>query len=640
MENYQKRTAYCGLIDEKHLNNHVVVKGWVNKFRNLGSLLFIDLRDRAGIVQIIIEEINQQELFNHVAKNIGNEYVLEVHGTVRTRSKINPDIPTGKVEIVATLVNILNAAKPLPIEFDDPNVHESHRLTHRVIDLRSKKMQKNLILRHKVTQSIRHFLDKNEFIDIETPFLTATSPGGARDFLVPSRTNKGSCYALPQSPQIFKQLLMVAGFDRYYQIVRCFRDEELRADRQPEFTQVDIETSFLSNEEIMQIAEGMIRHLFHEVLHITVDRMITMSYQDAMHDYGVDKPDLRNPLKFIDLLYQSSDHAVYHSIYDQDVNKSNFWQSIPAFHDAYLDQNLDQSVIDYGSRIVALCLRKKQIESSGIELSRKKIDSYIEFVQVYGMKKLAYIKILDIHASQVDEIISSSLAKLLNLQEVRLILELTQAKNGDFLFIGAEKADTINKAMGALRIKLGVDFGITDNHAWRFLWVTDFPLFELSDKSFIATTSYQEKCFNACHHPFTSPSDDTVAYLATNPKRCYAKAYDMVLNGVEIGGGSIRIYDSSIQANVFNVLGMNEEEIKAKFGYLLENLQYGTPPHGGIAFGLDRIVAMICEVACIRDVIAFPKTATGQCLLTKSPSIPSKHQLDELGIVMHATTKN
>lgn len=579
------RTNYCGLINDLYLDQKVNIKGWVHKRRDLGGLIFIDLRDRSGLLQIVVEPDSK---FFAIANEIRHEYVIEVNGLVRTRPNPNKELANGNVEVVAISIKILNTSNPIPILIDDANTSEMNRLSHRIIDLRSQKMQHNIMLRHKLSMDIRNFLDENNFIDIETPFLTLSTPGGARDFLVPSRIYKGQFYALPQSPQLFKQLLMVSGFDRYYQIVRCFRDEELRADRQPEFTQIDIETSFLSDVEVQEIAEKMIVRAFKNILNVDLGLFPQMTYAEAMHSYGSDKPDLRIPLKFVDLT--------------NDLKSSSF----KVFNNA---ANMDNG------RIVALKL------PDTVQLSRKEIDTYTEFITIYNARGLAYIKVNDLSLAN-NEGLQSPIIKFLSAEEIKVILEKTAAKNGETILFGADTAKVVNEAMGALRLKIGQEKNLY-THKWAPLWVTDFPLFEYDEES---------KHYMACHHPFTSPKNGHEDMLTTNPAKCIARAYDMVLNGSEIGGGSVRIYRSDIQAKVFKAMGISDDEAKAKFGFLLDNLQFGAPPHAGIAFGLDRISAIMCGADSIRDVIAFPKTTKGQCLLTNAPSTVSNEQLAELGI--------
>lgn len=581
-----QRSNYCGLITNHYLNQTVTVKGWVNKRRDLGGLIFIDLRDREGLVQIVAEP--DSACFSN-ANELKHEYVVEITGVVRARPNPNPELKTGTIEIVAQEITILNQAKTTPILVDDNSVSEVNRLTHRIIDLRSQKMQNNIKLRAKLTQAIRRFYDANGFLDIETPYLTLSTPGGARDFLVPSRMNKGKFYALPQSPQVFKQLFMVSGFDRYYQIVRCFRDEELRADRQPEFTQVDIETSFLNEQEIRDINENMIRQVFKEVLDVDLPPLPVMTYADAMYYYGVDKPDLRlEEFKFVDLTEQLKNSGF--KVFNDAANRGD-------------------------GRIVALKL------PNTVTLSRKEIDELTQFVSKYGAKGLAYIKVNDISKPN-EEGLQSPIVKFLAQDDITAILAATNAQNGEILLFGADKAKVVNEAMGALRLKLGHEKGLAKGE-WKPLWVVDFPMFEYDEG--------QDKYMPA-HHAFTAPKDEHVDMLTTAPEKCLAKAYDMVLNGWEIGGGSVRIHNAAVQAKVFKAMDLTEEEARLKFGYLLDNLQFGAPPHGGIAFGLDRVATLMCKADSIRDVIALPKTTTGQCLLTNAPNFVEQQQLVELGI--------
>lgn len=581
-----QRSNYCGLITNHYLNQTVTVKGWVNKRRDLGGLIFIDLRDREGLVQIVAEP--DSACFSN-ANELKHEYVVEITGIVRARPNPNHELKTGTIEIVAQEITILNQAKTTPILVDDNSVSEVNRLTHRIIDLRSQKMQNNIKLRAKLTQAIRRFYDANGFLDIETPYLTLSTPGGARDFLVPSRMNKGKFYALPQSPQVFKQLFMVSGFDRYYQIVRCFRDEELRADRQPEFTQVDIETSFLNEQEIRDINENMIRQVFKEVLDVDLPPLPVMTHADAMYYYGVDKPDLRlEEFKFVDLTEQLKNSGF--KVFNDAANRGD-------------------------GRIVALKL------PNTVTLSRKEIDELTQFVSKYGAKGLAYIKVNDTSKPN-EEGLQSPIVKFLAADEINTILATTNAQNGEILLFGADKAKVVNEAMGALRLKLGHEKGLAKGE-WKPLWVVDFPMFEYDEG--------QDKYMPA-HHAFTAPKDEHVDMLTTAPEKCLAKAYDMVLNGWEIGGGSVRIHNAAVQAKVFKAMDLTEEEARLKFGYLLDNLQFGAPPHGGIAFGLDRVATLMCKADSIRDVIALPKTTTGQCLLTNAPNFVEQQQLAELGI--------
>ena len=581
-----QRTDYCGNITETFIDKIVTIKGWVHKRRDLGGLIFIDLRDRAGLVQVVIEP--ESACFD-IANQIKTEFVIEVNGLVRKRPNPNKEIKTGGIEIVGQSIIILNTAVQTPILVDEDGISELNRLTHRIIDLRSQKMQHNIILRSKLSREIRRYLDDSGFLDIETPFLTRSTPEGARDFLVPSRVHKGEFYALPQSPQLFKQLLMVAGFDKYYQIVRCFRDEDLRADRQPEFTQVDIETSFLTELEIRNMAEGLLRQAFKNVLNVELPEFPVMTYQDAMYYYGSDKPDLRlENFKFIDFTKEFKDCG------------------FKVFNDAANNQ---------GGRIVGLKL------PATATLSRKELDELTKFVGIYGAKGLPYIKANDITQFNTDGF-QSPIVKFLSETELSIITSKANLQNGEIILFGADKAKIVNEAMGALRLKLGHEKSLAEGE-WKPMWVIDFPMFEYDEEA---------DRYVACHHPFTSPKDEHIDKLTTNPAECLAKAYDIVLNGWELGGGSIRIYQSDIQSKVFDALKISKDEAQNKFGFLLNNLEFGAPPHGGIAFGLDRIASMMCKAESIRDVIAFPKTTKGQCLLTNAPNSVDEKQLTDLGI--------
>lgn len=582
------RTNYCGAINTHYLNQTVTLYGWVHRRRDHGGVIFIDLRDREGIVQIVCNPENTAVF--QLAEKIRNEYVLKVIGTVRHRPEgtVNLTIYTGEVEVVVDVIEILNPSLTPPFLMDEENLSEAIRLEHRYLDLRRPIMQKNLRLRHKVTMAVRSFLDQQGFIDVETPILTKSTPEGARDYLVPSRVNDGHFFALPQSPQLFKQLLMVSGFDRYYQITRCFRDEDLRADRQPEFTQIDIETSFLNENEIMGLMEGMIRNLFREAIGIDLPEPFPrLSHEEAMFKYGSDKPDLRIPLVFTELTDLM-----------QDV-------SFQVFRDAAQKP---------GGRVAALRIPK------GGELSRKEIDDYTQFVAIYGAKGLAYIKINSLVKGM--EGLQSPILKFLPETVVQAVLERTGAQEGDLVFFGADKAKIVNDALGALRVKIGHERGLISSE-WRPLWVVDFPMFEWDE---------EENRWKALHHPFTSPAEGHEDLLVSDPGKALSKAYDMVLNGAEIGGGSVRIHRQEVQSKVFHALNISDNEAREKFGFLLKALQYGAPPHGGIAFGLDRIVAMMTGADSIRDVIAFPKTQRAQCLLTHAPNVVEEKQLRELHI--------
>ena len=582
------RTEYCGLVSRQHLQQTVTVCGWVHRRRDHGGVIFIDLRDREGLLQIVYDP-DRAACFEQ-ASNLRNEFVVRVTGLVRPRPEgtVNPNLVSGEVEVLATEMEILNPSLTPPFMMDDEKLSETVRLEYRFLDLRRPQMQNNLRLRHKTALAVRNFLDAHGFIDIETPMLTRSTPEGARDYLVPSRVHAGEFFALPQSPQLFKQLLMVAGFDRYYQIVKCFRDEDLRADRQPEFTQIDVETSFMDQNEITALMEELIVSVFKTALGVDLPQPFPrMAYQDAMALYGSDKPDLRVSLTLTELT---------------DVMKS---VDFKVFRDA---AQLE------GGRVAALRVPK------GGELTRKEIDDYTEFVKIYGAKGLAYVKVNDV--AKGVEGLQSPILKFLTPEVVATVLERTGAGNGDLIFFGADKAKIVNEALGALRVKIGHARGLAEA-GWRPLWVLDFPMFEWDDEA---------KRWNAMHHPFTAPADGDENLLESDPGRARAKAHDMVLNGWEIGGGSIRIHRQEVQSRVFQALNIGPEEAQAKFGFLLQALQYGAPPHGGMAFGLDRVVTLMAGAESIRDVIAFPKTQRAQCLLTHAPSAVDEQQLRELHI--------
>ncbi|HSV69320.1 MAG TPA: aspartate--tRNA ligase [Methylibium sp.] len=586
------RTTYCGLVSEALMGQTVTLMGWAHRRRDHGGVIFIDLRDREGLVQVVCDP-DRAAMFK-AAEGVRNEFCLKIVGKVRARpaGTANAQLVSGQIEVLCHEIEVLNPSVTPPFQLDDDNLSETTRLTHRVLDLRRPAMQKNLMLRYRVAMETRKFLDANGFIDIETPMLTKSTPEGARDYLVPSRVNEGMFFALPQSPQLFKQLLMVAGFDRYYQITKCFRDEDLRADRQPEFTQIDIETSFLNEEEIRGMFEGMIRTVFRNTIGVDLPGYPVMKYAEAMHRYGSDKPDLRVKMEFTELtdVMRDVDFKVF---------------SAPA-----------QAK---GGRVVALRV------PGGSEMSRSEIDAYTEFVKIYGAKGLAWIKVNDVAKGR--EGLQSPIVKNLHDAAIAEIIARSGACNGDLLFFGADKAKVVNDAIGALRVKVGhSDFGKSNGlfeDKWAPLWVVDFPMFEHDEEN---------DRWAAVHHPFTAPKDGHEDLMDTDPAACIAKAYDMVLNGWELGGGSVRIHRAEVQSKVFAALKIGPEEAQEKFGFLLDALQYGAPPHGGLAFGLDRIVTMMAKADSIRDVIAFPKTQRAQCLLTHAPSPVDEKQLRELHI--------
>ncbi len=591
------RTHYCGQLNVSNLGQTITLCGWAHRRRDHGGVIFIDMRDREGLAQVVCDP-DRAEMFG-IAESVRNEFVLKVTGRVRRRPEgtDNPNIPSGEIEILCHEIEVLNISVTPPFQLDDENLSENVRLTHRVIDLRRPQMQKNLMLRYKTARAFRRFLDDKGFIDIETPMLTKSTPEGARDYLVPSRVHAGQFFALPQSPQLFKQLLMVAGFDRYYQITKCFRDEDLRADRQPEFTQVDIETSFLTEEQIMALMEDMIRTVFKEVLNVALPNPFPrMTYAEAMNRYGSDKPDLRVTLELTEVTDAVKDVAF--KVFSGPANSPD-------------------------GRVAAL-----RVSGGGV-FTRGEIDDYTKFVTIYGARGLAYIKVNDV--TQLNETgLQSPIVKNLNETALKVIMQRTGAQNGDLIFFGSDKAKVVNDALGALRVKIGHEKGYTNGKAWEPLWVVDFPMFEYDDEA---------KRWNSCHHPFTSPKDEHLEFLETDPGRCLAKAYDLALNGSEIGGGSVRIHKEAVQSTVFRALNIGAEEARLKFGFLLDALQYGAPPHGGLAFGLDRIVAMMTGAESIRDVIAFPKTQRAQCLLTQAPSPVDEKQLRELHIRLRQQTQ-
>jgi len=582
------RTHYCGELNRQQVDQQVSVCGWVNRRRDHGGVIFVDLRDKKGLLQVVFDP-DEAAMFA-AAETLRNEYVIQVEGRLRMRPEgtENSEMGTGEVELLAQKLQILNASETPPFQLDDEDVHDDNRLKYRYIDLRKPQMQYRMQLRARVTHYLRSWLESHEFLDIETPMLTRATPEGARDYLVPSRTHPGEFFALPQSPQLFKQLLMMSGMDRYYQIVRCFRDEDLRADRQPEFTQLDIETSFMDEEAIMGMMETMMRGLFAEVLSADVDAVFPrMSWAEAMERFGSDKPDLRIKLE----LQTISDVL-------EDVEFKVF--SGPAR--------------DPEGRVAALRL------PGGNSLTRKEIDDYTAYVGRYGARGLAYIKCNDV--AQGRDGLQSPILKFLPDEAIATILERTAAESGDLIFFGADKTKVVNESLGALRIKLGHDRGLVES-GWRFLWVVDFPMFERDER---------ENRWNALHHPFTAPATENPEELEADPGNMLSRAYDMVLNGTELGGGSVRIHRIEMQQRVFSLLGIGEQEAEDKFGFLLTALKYGCPPHGGIAFGLDRMVMLMAGASSIRDVMAFPKTQTASCLLTDAPAAVSERQLRDLSI--------
>ena len=582
------RTHYCGQVNAGHVDQTVTLCGWCHRRRDHGGVIFIDLRDREGLAQVVCDPDNP-EMFA-LAEGVRNEFVLRITGRVRRRPEgtVNSNLATGEIEILCQTLEIVNPAVTPPFQLDEENLSENVRLTHRVLDLRRPQMQKNMMLRYKTAMSFRRFLDANGFIDIETPMLTKSTPEGARDYLVPSRVHPGQFFALPQSPQLFKQLLMVAGFDRYYQITKCFRDEDLRADRQPEFTQIDIETSFMDEVSITALMEEMLRTVFREALAVELPAPFPrMSYAEAMHRFGSDKPDLRVTLELTELT---------------DVMRD-------------VDFKVFSGPASNGGRVAALCI------PGGGTISRSEIDAYTEFVKIYGARGLAWIKVNEM--SHGRDGLQSPIVKNLHDAAITAILERSGAQNGDLILFGADRAKVVNDALGALRLKIGHERNHLTGEAWRPLWVVDFPMFEFDEEN---------HRWSACHHPFTAPKDGHEDLLESDPGACLAKAYDLALNGWEIGGGSVRIHSSAMQSKVFSALGIGDEEAQLKFGFLLDALKYGAPPHGGLAFGLDRIVTMMSGAESIRDVIAFPKTQRAQCLLTDAPSPVDEQQLRELHI--------
>lgn len=590
------RSHYCGLVTEALMGQTVSLCGWVNRRRDHGGVIFVDLRDREGYVQVVCDP-DRADMFK-VAEGLRNEFCVQIKGLVRARPEgtVNDGLKSGKIEVLCHELTVLNPSVTPPFQLDDDNLSETTRLTHRVLDLRRPYMQNNLMLRYRVAMEVRKFLDANGFIDIETPMLTKSTPEGARDYLVPSRVHDGMFFALPQSPQLFKQLLMVAGFDRYYQIVKCFRDEDLRADRQPEFTQIDIETSFLSEEEIRDMFQGMITTVFKNTINVDLGEFPVMAFSEAMHRYGSDKPDLRVKLEFTEMTDVMTD--VDFKVFSGAANMKN-------------------------GRVVALRVPGGARETGG--LSRGEIDGYTEFVKIYGAKGLAYIKVNELAKGR--DGLQSPIVKNIHDKAIAEVLARTGAQDGDLIFFGADKAKIVNDAIGALRIKIGhSEFGKKNGlfeKGWRPMWVVDFPMFEYDEEA---------QRYTATHHPFTAPKDGHEDWMVTAPEKCISKGYDMVLNGWEMGGGSVRIHRADVQQKVFDALKITPEEAQLKFGFLLDALQYGAPPHGGLAFGLDRIVTLMTGAESIRDVIAFPKTQRAQCLLTQAPSPVDEKQLRELHI--------
>ncbi|NDP37563.1 MAG: aspartate--tRNA ligase [Rhodoferax sp.] len=590
------RSHYCGLVTDALLGQTVTLCGWVNRRRDHGGVIFVDIRDREGYVQVVCDP-DRADMFK-VAEGLRNEFCIQVKGLVRARPEgtVNEGLKSGKIEVLCHELTVLNPSVTPPFQLDDDNLSETTRLTHRVLDLRRPYMQNNLMLRYRVAMEVRKFLDANGFIDIETPMLGKSTPEGARDYLVPSRVHDGHFFALPQSPQLFKQLLMVAGFDRYYQITKCFRDEDLRADRQPEFTQIDIETSFLSEQEIRDMFQGMITTVFKTTLNVDLGEFPVMAYSEAMHRYGSDKPDLRVKLEFTELTDVMTD------------------VDFKVFSGAATMK---------GGRVAGLRIPGGARETGG--LTRGEIDAYAEFVKIYGAKGLAYIKVNDL--SKGREGLQSPIVKNIHDKALADVLARTGAQDGDLIFFGADKAKIVNDAMGALRLKVGhSEFGKKNalfEKGWRPMWVVDFPMFEYDEEN---------QRYSAVHHPFTAPKEGHEDLMVTDPEKCISQGYDMVLNGWEMGGGSVRIHRADVQQKVFDALKITPEEAQEKFGFLLDALQYGAPPHGGLAFGLDRIITLMTGAESIRDVIAFPKTQRAQCLLTQAPSTVDEKQLRELHI--------